>query len=330
MVKGKKRPNPYKTSEKVNTKNMNSNNSTPNAKPKVGRPEKPMDDYISTIFEYNQEFGKYVCTLCPKPRNVCRKKGISTHLKSQLHRSNTHKKDIPKLDEALTKIEQDKEKNDDQNKMSSEHYYLKFLAFMLKNSFSFEQIESLGKFLNQLAKKNKVSFFAKFSFDAEEISKVTTEFGRYLLDDLKSDLASRKYSVSIDNSTVSGTSICGVKVRYLKQYEQIITGSNGCKMSILKNKIENKIIGIKYLKSSSDASVMLDVLKEKLFGSNQDIKDNLIGITHDLHPSLVGSKSGLVQLLNKEINRFILDLDDPCHCLALCFKKAIETLRKKL
>jgi len=40
----------------------------------VDRPEKSMDDYISTIFEKNEEFGQYVCTLSPKPRNGCRKK----------------------------------------------------------------------------------------------------------------------------------------------------------------------------------------------------------------------------------------------------------------
>ena len=126
-----------------------------------------------------------------------------------------------------------------------EAYYLEFLAFTLSRNYSFEQIQELGQFLRSLAKNGKLCIFSTFSFDSEEISRITNGFGKCLLDDLKADLCSSKFSLCIDNSTVSKTGICGIKVRYLKDYEEKITGLNGQSISILKSKIENRIIGVK-------------------------------------------------------------------------------------
>ena len=84
-----------------------------------------------------------------------------------------------------------------------EIYYLEFLAFILKQSLSFEQIQEIGRFLRNMAKRNKIHFFSFFSFDAEEIAKISTAFGKCLLSDITDDLSSKRYSLSIDNSTVT-------------------------------------------------------------------------------------------------------------------------------
>ena len=65
-----------------------------------------------------------------------------------------------------------------------EIYYLEFLAFLLKQSLSLEQIQEIGRILSNKAKRNKINFFSFFSFDAEEIDKISTAFVKCLLSDI--------------------------------------------------------------------------------------------------------------------------------------------------
>jgi len=160
-----------------------------------------------------------------------------------------------------------------------EIYYLEFLAFLLKQSLSLEQIQEIGRILRNMTKRNKIHFFSFFSFDGEEIAKISTAFGKCLLSDITDDLSSGRYSLSIDNSTVAKESIGGLKVRYLKDYEDFVTGVNDLKTAIIKTKIENKILGIKYLQGSSDAETQLQIVNEKLFNLGENVKKNLIGGT---------------------------------------------------
>lgn len=167
--------------------------------------------------------------------------------------------------------------------------------------------------------KKKNDFFSSYSFDSEEISYISAAFGTCLIENIKEDLASSRYSLSIDNATVGDKSICGLKVRYLKE----ITDDDG-----LSNfHIENKIIGLKYLEESSDGKTIHDIIQEKLFNSNANIKKNFIGLTHDNAGALKGSGIGLVGRVKSDIKHSnFYDLSDPCHNLNLVTSKSYKSL----
>ena len=60
-----------------------------------------------------------------------------------------------------------------------------------------------------MANFNKLNLFGKYGFD-EKISKVSLKKPQ--------DLSNGPFSVTIDNVTVSGKSICGLQGKYLKKY----------------------------------------------------------------------------------------------------------------
>ena len=126
------------------------------------------------------------------------------------------------------------------------------------------------------------------------------------------------FSLALDGVTVNGVNICGLKVRYLKIY----IDSDGFR----KTKIENRMVGLKYLEDSSTAKAILKIVQDKLFSLDPAIKKNLVGYTHDDAATLSGSIGGLGVLLNEECNKFIFDLGDPCHIFSLALKKSIDTL----
>ena len=64
-----------------------------------------------------------------------------------------------------------------------------------------------------------------------------------------------------------------------KRLWDFATGVNDLKTAIIKTKIENKILGIKYLQGSSDAETQLQIVNEKLFNLGENVKKNLIGGT---------------------------------------------------
>ena len=61
----------------------------------------------------------------------------------------------------------------------------------------------------------------------------------------------------IDSSTIARKNVTVVKVRYLKTY----TDENGSK----RTRIENRTVDVKYLKTTSSAETMLQIIKQKLF-----------------------------------------------------------------
>jgi len=181
-----------------------------------------------------------------------------------------------------------------------------------------------------MAISNKLKFLNSFSFHKEEVSKISNELGNCLLEELKEDLSNSPYSLSVDNVTAHGTSICGLKVRYLKEYEESFKGPNGLQATITRRKIENKIIGIKYLKGESTAQVILDIAKEKLLELDPKVKNNMVGFTHDRHSSFRGKFNGLSVLFSRELSQKIFDLPDPCHALSNCLSKSLLSVPEEM
>ena len=89
--------------------------------------------------------------------------------------------------------------------------YLEFLAFTMSQNYSFAQISKLGRFLKILKGKG-MGFLNRYSFS------VSTEcFGPFIVDQLKEQLSTRPYSLSVDASTIGGENILALKVKYLEK-----------------------------------------------------------------------------------------------------------------
>ena len=78
---------------------------------------------------------------------------------------------------------------------------------------------------------------------------------------------------------INRDTVCTLKVRYTKD-----------------NELQNKFIGLKYLKESSTAQAIYDVTKEKLMNLDENIGENLCGYVHDHASNLSGCANGLGQL----------------------------------
>lgn len=135
-------------------------------------------------------------------------------------------------------------------------------------------------------------------------------------------MAKNKYSLSIDNSTIGGKSISILEARYLKT--EIVN-------NLSRTSIKNKIVGVKYLSESSSGETMYNIVNEKLFDLDFDVKSNFIGLAHDLASSLTSEAKGLISYLREDFeDRYLFDLEDPCHCLNLVIKKSLEELPNDL
>lgn len=139
----------------------------------------------------------------------------------------------------------------------------------------------------------------------------------FLYEQLKEDLTLSKYSLCVDNSTVGKTSVCALEVRYLKQF---IDNDK------LRTKIQNRIIGIKYLEDSSTGATIYKIVNEKLLSLSEEIKNNLVGTVHDRGSNLTGAEAGLINRLQNDLKQYFFDLNDPCHGIHLAVEKAIEEL----
>ena len=296
-----------------------------------GRPSEPLSGYLQDVFIYNEKNKKYVCRFCPKGENEIEKKNINRHIsKSSTHRRCTPIEQMPFLDKQIAEIKGNievirmkKENYDEQTNQKRD--YLEFVAYCCKCNFSFSQITQLLQFLKTMAKDKKLNFLRSFYFNAEEISMISNELGHYLLEELKKDLSVSPYSLSVDNVTVHGTNICGLKVRYLKEFDEVIKGP-GYETTVKRRKIVNKMTGISYLHGDNSAQSLLNIVKEKLFNLDPNIKNNLVGFTHDLASNLSGEYNGLGTLLKEEVSKKFFDLPDPCHALNLSLKKSLHTL----
>jgi len=267
----------------------------------------------------------FYCSICPgKPE--LQRRNIDNHcLNSVTHknhignRETDHEKLVKKIQESIQKNKKNKDPQVEKEDMNN---YIEFLAFCYKENLSFMQLSQVGKQLKKMSEENKIGFLKKYNFDREEISKMTCSIGDSLQEEIKKSLEERPFSLIIDNVTVSKTSICGMQVRYLKEYED----SSGFK----RNAIENKVIGLKYLEESSKAKVLLNAVKEKILDLGDSIKKNFIGITHDKASVFTGEYSGLDTLLQREKGSFLFTLKDPCHALNSALNKSLTLIPEEM
>jgi len=261
----------------------------------------------------------YHCKVCPTRPKLDSRSVYRHILHCETHQNLVTSKEHEKLIELIrSKMKNNKELKQGKKSDVDTKSYLEFLGFCMKENYSFLQISSLGKYLKSLVERKSISFFEKHSFDDEELSKVANCFGTSLLDQLKEDLSASPFSLAVDNVTLGGKNICGLQVRYLKQY----AGES----DILNIKLENRIIGIKNLEESSTGDALLKVVKEKLLDMAPQIKDNFRGIVHDHGSNLSGKHKGLSVLLENELENYFMDLEDPCHSLNLTLVKSLQAL----
>ena len=272
------------------------------------------------IFEKRTK-GLYSCKLCPNSEFSF--KYIRKHLLSSNHKNRVFdNQDFEKLMNVLMK---EKEESTTDEKKDTEDY-LAFINLCASLSLSIRQISKLAKGLKNLYFPSKLRFLQKNDFDESNISIAINSFGDYCLEKLKEDLSNSKYSLAIDNSTISKTSICAIKVKYLKERRE--TSENSANQKI---EIQNKIIGLKYLKDSSSGETLFKAIKEKVFDLNEEVKNNFIGITFDHAKAMTGNRIGLISHLRKEFGRkFIFDLEDPCHSFNLAIKHSLDSLPKDI
>jgi len=134
-------------------------------------------------------------------------------------------------------------------------------------------------------------------------------------------LSENKYSLMIDNSTISKTQICAIKARYIK--------NEGFKLdnNLSTPYLENAIVGLKFLGDNSHSKTLFEAIEEKVFDLGEEVKNNFTAITYDNAKSMKGEKNGLIALLKKEFpSRFIFGLGDPCHLLSLAVKHTMKEL----
>ena len=278
------------------------------------------DEYLATLFQPQPQENIYQCLVC-KNVNVQYK-----NLKRHILESTTHvnkvsgKEALDKHKILLEKLSSLKKKGktlNEEEKVEQKKNYLEFIGFCFKTKLSFRQISLISKYLKEMHEENKLGFLNSFSFKEGEISKVAQAWGDYLSEELKDDLTQSKYSLCVDNSTVGKTSICALEVRYLKKFIE---------NNQLRTKIQNRIVGIKYLEESSTGATIYQIVKEKLLELSAEIKGNLIGTVHDRGSNLTGPEFGLIKHLKDDLQRYFFDLNDPCHGIHLAVEKALEDL----
>ena len=289
-----------------------------------------INTYMKEIIKEVNKKGKenlYCCQICPGKPEFVRRSVLRHITESETHENfasqDNHKS---KHEDLKQRILKDKENNTRRKQRDSvDPYiqdYLEFLAFCLKQNLSFLQISSLGKYLNNMANFNRLDFFGKYGFDDEEISKVSNIFGKSLIEEITQDLSNGPFSVTIDNVTVSGKSICGLQVKYLKKYLD--------EEGLQRSSIENRIIGLKYLEESSSAEVLYETVQEKLLALDPEIRNNFRGLAHDHASNLSGTHKGLGALLEKDLPNYFMDLEDPCHSINLTLNKSLDDLPEEI
>jgi len=281
------------------------------------------NSYMQTFITqgWTEYFAK--CMYCKKEMIV---DNIYSHIKSKKHKKRTPSNEIAKLDGLIQAIEEysstkkskkaeQKVKSQDQERKRIEDdkkSYLEFLAFAMSEKLSFSQISKIGVFVKNMMKKKSVNFFISQSFDEEEISDVSKEcFHSSLLKDIKNQIRTKPYSLIIDNSTICGENYCILQVRYLNE----IDGNNV---------VSNRIFSVNKLGESSDSKTLHNIVKEKLI-TDEQIKNNMVGICHDNAATLIGANKGLVTRMQKE-NSILFSLNDPCHSFNLVLKNALKQL----
>jgi len=286
--------------------------------------------YILTIFNTTKKEDVYQCRICPKKPTIQFK-----NLKRHLIESEDHEVSIKKTDledhKQLVKILTEKKRvynkgnvsNDDNEERSkNKKGYLKFVAECFNVKLSFQQIQRIGLILKEIYMENHIGFLISSSFSLDELSSLANTWGAYIREKLNADLELSKYSLCTDNSTISGTNISAIQLRYLKEvtkFEQNI--------EIKKLEIQNRVIGLKYLEESSNGQTLFNIVKTKLLDTSEQINNNLVGFAHDHASSLSGNGIGLLGHLKRSLNKkSLFNINDPCHSLNLSIYKALTCL----
>lgn len=267
--------------------------------PEDAERKKPLEMFVESVYGHIDSTGHWMATPTAEKENL---EALIKVLKTKTKKDSTNQRKV------VNKEDAGKEAN---------RTYLEFLAFAISQNLSFIQISELGSFIQNLIRENRINHLRKASFDRELISLTTRDCFRVtLLDELKEKLKSMRYSLSIDNSTIlAGESFCGLKVKFLEEIDGF-------------TQIQNKIIAMNQLRTSSSGRTMLDIINNKIF-DNENIEKNLIGLTHDFASSLTGPNIGLVKLLRDKGGAFF-DLTDPCHGLNLTIQNSIKVLPKEI
>ena len=298
--------------------------------------KKLKNPYLLTLFEETKEKEVYRCKICPKgPTFVY--KNIKRHiLESETHERNLESKDLIKHEELLQKLgetkrtnkteTQDKEKSSSNQYMKHKRGYLKFAAACYSSKLSFQQIQEIGLILKEIYLENDIGFLGKFNFSLDELSQMANCWGEYLKEEIIEDLKKSKYTLCLDTSTITGTNVLALQLRYLKD---IKSTDNSIELSHLE--IQNRVIGLKYLGESSTGETIYNTVNDKLFSLSPQIKDNLIGLAHDHGSNLSGHGIGLVGRLKADFKeQEFFNLEDPCHSLDLSLYGTLEELEDEV
>ena len=123
----------------------------------------------------------------------------------------------------------------------------------MSQNLSYSQIQSIGEYLKDLAKNNNLGFLKKMSLDEQLMSHISKYcFRPHFIDQLKEKLASKPYSLIIDNATFSNQNYCALKVKYLdKEFNE--------EMNEEVTTIKNRIVSLATLKESSSGMTMKEL-----------------------------------------------------------------------
>ena len=298
--------------------------------------KKLRNQYILTVFEETKEKEIYKCLVCTKNPTL-EYKNIKRHiLSSETHErcvngqdKEKHNKLISILKDTMRKYKnetQEEEKSANEESLKHKRGYLKFVAACSYSKLSFQQIQKLGLILKELYLENEISFLGKYNFCLDEIAQMANCWGEYLKENLVENLKISRYSLCIDNATITGTSVSALQLRFLKEIKSF---ENNVEINNLE--IQNRVIGLGYLGESSQGQALYSILKNKLLDLSHQIRDNFIGITHDHGSNIAGHRIGLVgQFKNEFKDKAFFNINDPCHSLDLSVYGTLEKLEDEV
>jgi len=149
---------------------------------------------------------------------------LKWHLLSNEHKNNTPSeelKDCEKLRSLFEEENQDFEDSDKDYTDKNSKDFLYLIFFLMSQRLSFAQIETIGKFLQKSYKEKRLEFLSNCSncsFDQRLLFKIAQDcFKTAIEEDLKEKLFIYPFTLIIDNSTLCGTNICGLKMKYLEK-----------------------------------------------------------------------------------------------------------------
>ena len=208
---------------------------------------------------------------------------------------------------------------DESETLTQKKAYLLFLRACYRAKLSFNQIHILAREIKQIYSELSLSFLSKHSFSLDEIGDVARVWRDSLMEQLCNDLEKSKYSICIDNSTISGANMSVLQARYIKE---IKTSDDAYTLQI-----QNRVVGLEYLGEKSTGKAMYEVAKREILDKSPEIRNNLISLTHDHASSLRGISNGLIAHIRKDMRyNYVFDVEDPCHSFNLAIRKSLDIL----